>query len=85
MDGSNDPIPVPEDSAQDQSQNGMRTEESGSGIQPSHIREALRRLNVPSGPLVPLAVSGLLSCNLYSMHNHAKLRSTCYVKAKRYT
>ena len=39
------------------SQNETETDKNGRGIQPSHIREALRRLSVPSGPLLPLAVS----------------------------
>ena len=38
-------------------QNETETDKSGRGIQPSHIREALRRHCVPSGPLLPLAVS----------------------------
>ena len=42
---------------QDPGQNELGTEKSGCGIQPSHVREALRRLSVPSGPLLPLAVS----------------------------
>ena len=41
----------------DTSQNELGMEKSGRGILPSHIREALRRLSVPSGPLLPLAVS----------------------------
>ena len=39
------------------SQNETETDKSGRGIQPSHIREAIRRLSVPSGPLLPLTVS----------------------------
>ena len=55
-DGPADPNP-PDESGQVQSQNGLGTGDGGRGIQPSHIREALRRLSVPSGPLLPLAVS----------------------------
>ncbi|CAI8025398.1 Transcription initiation protein SPT3 homolog [Geodia barretti] len=53
-DGPADPNP-PDESGQVQSQNGLGTGDGGRGIQPSHIREALRRLSVPSGPLLPLA------------------------------
>ena len=38
-------------------QPGMRTGKTGHGIQPVHIREAMRRLNIASYPLLPLAVS----------------------------
>ena len=61
MDGSSDPIP--DDSRQSLTQSGVGTEDGGRGIQPSHIREALRRLSVPSGPLLPLAVSEKLTSN----------------------
>jgi transcription initiation protein SPT3 len=53
-DGPADPHP-PDESGQVQSQNGLGTGNGGRGIQSSHIREALRRLSVPSGPLLPLA------------------------------
>ena len=43
--------------APEPSRNEMGTDKSGRGIQPLHIREAMRRLSIPSGPLLPLAVS----------------------------
>ena len=41
----------------EQSQTELGTDKCVCGIQPCHIREALRRLSVPSGPLLPMAVS----------------------------
>ena len=58
----------------------MGTGDSGRGIQPSHIREAMRRLSVPSGPLLPLAVSAndvvsvypllKFTCNFVTLDSH---------------
>ena len=73
-DGPADPNP-PDEFGQVQSQNGLGTGDGGRGIQPSHIREALRRLSVPSGPLLPLAVSanyGSTQCK-----SHKCMHSLC--------
>ena len=57
MTGAHDSIPYQSGMRSEQSQIELGTDKSVCGIQPCHIREALRRLSIPSGPLLPLTVS----------------------------
>ena len=93
MTGAYDSIPDQSGMRSEQSQTELGTDKSGCGIQRCHIREALRRLSIPSGPLLPMAVSRYTHTHTHThsdththvhthsdTHTHVHTHTHCHIK-----